>query len=149
MKRKLLPILFVSTLYLLAQTPVDEGHRLEKRPVDEGHKLVHHEDKTKGAEDVNNSHEYQGKSLKEMKSTFTIRRKDISHAPFTLLHYNAKEGNITTLKVEEMSINSVNFSVKKSMLEVGDRVLVINNRKSKNEHAPKGKEVIIEIEILK
>ena len=143
MKNILIVIAILTSSHLYAQTKTTGT-----KPVDEGQKLVHQEDTTKGAEDVNNSYEYQEKSLDKMKNHFTIRRKDINHAPFTLLHYN-KDGNITTLKVEKKNRNSVNFNVKKSILKVGDRVLVINNKNSKNKHAPKGKEVIIEIEISK
>ena len=149
MKKILLPILFISTISIMANAPVDEGHKLEGKPVDEGHKLVHQEDTTKGAKDINNSYQYQEKSLEKIKNTLTIRRKDITHAPFTLLYYNGKNGNIKTLKVEKKSINSINFTVKKSILKVGDRILVINNKKSDNKQAPKGKEVIIEVEIVK
>ena len=144
MKNILLTIALLS-VYLSSETIKITG----TKPVDEGQKLVHQEDTTKGVKDINNSYEYHEKSFKKMKSTFTIRRKDISHPPFTLLHYNAKDGNITTLKIEKISLNSVNFSVKKSLLKVTDRILVINNKDSHNKEAPKGKEVIIEIEITK
>ena len=149
MKKLLLPALFISTIYLFAQTPVDEGHRLESKPVDEGQKNTPVKDTIKGAKDINNSYEYQAKSLEKMKSIYTIKRKDITYAPFTLLHYNGKDGNITTLKVEKSSVNSINFNVEKSILEVGDRILVINNKNSSNKYAPKGKEVIVEVEITK
>ena len=144
MKNILLTIALLS-VYLSSEAIKITG----TKPVDEGQKLVHQEDTIKGSEDINNSYEYHEKSFKTMKSTFTIRRKDISHAPFTLLHYDGKDGNITTLKIEKSNVNSVNFNIKKSILKVGDRVLVINNKKSDNEDAPKGKEVIIEIEIIK
>jgi len=144
MKNILLTIALLS-VYLSSEAIKITG----TKPVDEGQKLVHQEDTIKGSEDINNSYEYHEKSFKTMKSTFTIRRKDISHAPFTLLHYDGKDGNITTLKIEKSNVNSVNFNIKKSILKVGDRVLVINNKKSDNEDAPNGKEVIIEIEIIK
>ena len=144
MKNILLTIALLS-VYLSSDTIKITG----TKPVDEGQKLVHQEDTIKGSEDINNSYEYHEKSLEKMKNTFTVRRKNISHPPFTLLKENGTDGKITTLKIEKSSLNSVNFSVKKSLLNVGDRVLVINNKKSDNEDAPNGKEVIIEIEIIK
>jgi len=147
MKQKLLPILFISTIYLLATPSIEQHQRLEGKPVDEGHKLVHKKDTTKGTKDINNSYQYQEQSLKEIKDDFIIQRENITHAPFTLLHYDVKTQKITTLDKEKKLSNTISFSVSKSALEIGDRILVINNRNSKAKQAPKGKEVIIEIEI--
>jgi len=144
MKNILLAITILS-VYLSSETIKITG----TKPVDEGQKLIHQEDTIKGAKDINNSYQYQEKSLEKIKNTLIIRRKDITHAPFTLLYYNGKDKSIKTLKIEKSNLNSVNFTVKKSILKVGDRVLVINNKKSDNKQAPKGKEVIIEVEIIK
>jgi len=136
-------ILLLSNLY--AQGVTTTG----TKPVDEGQKLVHQEDTTKGAKDVDNNYQYKTKSLKKMKSSLTIKREDISHAPFKLLKYNDKSKKIETIDTEERDINSINFNIKTSTLKEGDRLLVINDNDSNFENSPLGKEVIIEIEIIK
>jgi len=144
MKNILLTITLLS-VYLSSETIKITG----TKPVDEGQKLVHQEDTIKGAKDINNSYEYHKNSFKKMKSTFTVRRKDISHAPFTLLHYDGKSKKIETLATEKKNVNNINFNIKTSGLKEGDRLLVINDNDSNFENSPLGKEVIIEIEIVK
>jgi len=143
MKKTVLGLMIILSFHLYAQTKTTGT-----KPVDEGQKLVHQEDKTKGAEDVDNSYQYKTLSLKEIKSSLTIERKDISHAPFKLLKYNDKSQKLTTVATEEKSLNSINFNIKKSALKAGERFLVINDKDSNLDNSPEGKEVIVEIEII-
>jgi len=143
MKNILLTIALFS-VYLSSETIKITG----TKPVDEGQKLVHQEDTIKGSEDINNSYEYKTKSLKKIKNSLTIKREDISHAPFKLLKYNDKSKKIETLATEEKNVNSINFNIKTSTLKEGDRLLIINDNDSNFENSPLGKEVIIEIEII-
>ena len=145
MKKVLIGVTILLSFNLYAQGVKTTG----TKPVDEGDKLVHQEDTTKGSKDVDNSYQYKEESLAKMKSSLTIRRKDISHSPFKLLKYNDKSKKLTRVATEEKALNSVNFNIKTSTLKVGDRLLVINDKDSNLDNSPKGKEVIIEIEIIK
>jgi hypothetical protein len=152
LKLLLLSTTLLSTVTLLAQTV--EPQTIEKvkttgtKPVDEGVKLVHQEDTIKGSTDANNSYEYKELSFKTMKSSVYIKRDKLSHAPFKCLHYDGKTKKITTIKEEQVNINSINFQVDTSILKVGDRILIINNKELKSQYAVQGKTVIVEVEII-
>jgi hypothetical protein len=77
-----------------------------------------------------------------------IQRTDINHAPFICLHYSRITQKFLTIDNQE-SGNSINFKIDKKELKVGDRLFVINDVDSKKKNRPMGKDVIIEIEIVK
>ena len=119
----------------------------DKKPVDEGDKIVHKEDTIKGSKDVNNTFEVKTQSLEKLKKYLYIRRKDISHAPFTCLLVDGKTNKSKTLFVEEKSVNSINFKIDKSVLKVDDAVVVVNSKETKKN--PIGKEAIVQVNIVK
>ena len=136
-----LPLLAL-TFALLAQNSQDNRGT---KPVDEGEKLVHVKDKIKSATTVKNTLSYSRVSLSKIDKFHYIIGKDINHAPFICLLQ--RDENLTTLATEKS--NNINFKIEKSLLKVNDRILVVNNLNSKNKNNPKGKFVIIEIEIVK
>ena len=145
----LLGISILLTLTLFAQNPVDEGLKTTgTKPVDEGQKIIHQEDTTKGSNDLNNTREYKAISLSTIKKSLVVKRKDINHAPFTCLHYNSVTKKFITID-EQKSGNSIDFSIEKTKLKENDRIFVVNNVDSTKKNRPMGKDVIIEIEILK
>ena len=118
------------------------------KPVDEGDKIVHQEETIKGSHDFNNTRSYKTVSISTIKKSLIVKRQDINHAPFICLYYNGKSKKITTIAKQE-SGNSINFNIKKTELKKNDRIFIINNVDSKKRNRPMGKDVIIEIEILK
>ena len=138
-------IIILFTFNLLAETNVKTTGT---RPVDEGQKIVHKGDTTKGSNDFNNTRVYKFVSLSSIKKVLLIKRQDINHAPFICLHYDGKTKETTTLSTQKEG-NSIEFSISKTKLKKEDRIFVINNIKSKKKNRPMGKDVIIEIEIIK
>ena len=140
----LLITIMLFTYNLLANNVKTTG----TKPVDEGQKLVHQGDTTKGSNDFNNTRVYKAISLSTIKEVLLIKRLDINHAPFICLHYDGKTKKITTLSTQKDG-NSIDFKINKTKLKKEDRIFVINNVKSKKKNRPMGKDVIIEIEIIK
>ncbi|HIP26683.1 MAG TPA: hypothetical protein EYG80_03405 [Flavobacteriaceae bacterium] len=145
LKHLLLGITLVSILNLMAQT--EKVKTTGTKPVDEGIKTIEEEDRIKGSKENNNTFVYKTQSLSKIKKYIYIKRKDISHAPFKCLHVDGKSSKITTLFVEENSLNSINFKVDTSKLKVKDAIVVINHKDS--ETNPTGKEAIVQIDIVK
>lgn len=139
-----MPKIIIGTLLLFSLLLLAEN---EKKPVDEGDKIVHKEDTIKGSKDVNNTFEVKTQSLAKLKKYLYIRRKDISHAPFTCLLVDGKTNKSKTLFVEEKSVNSINFKIDKSVLKVDDAVVVVNSKETKKN--PIGKEAIVQVNIVK
>ncbi len=139
-----MPKIIIGTLLLFSLLLLAEN---EKKPVDEGDKIVHKEDTIKGSKDVNNTFEVKTQSLEKLKKYLYIRRKDISHAPFTCLLVDGKTNKSKTLFVEEKSVNSINFKINKSVLKVDDAVVVVNSKKTTKN--PIGKEAIVQVNIVK
>jgi len=136
-----LPILAL-TLALLAQN--SQNNKVPK-PNDEGVKLLPVKDTIKGATTVKNTLSYSRVSLSKMDKIHHIMGEDINHAPFICLLQ--RDDNLTELATEKS--NHIDFKIEKSLLKVNDRILVVNNLNSKDKNNPKGKFVIIEIEIVK
>ena len=118
------------------------------KPVDEGEKVVHQEDTTKGSHEFNNTREYRSVSLSGMEKGLEIKRENINHAPFTCLHYNGVTKKFITIDEQE-SGESINFNIEKIELKEKDRIFVVNDMNSTKKNRPMGKDVIIEIEIIK
>ena len=136
-----LPLLAL-TLALLAQN--SQNNKVPK-PNDEGVKLLPVKDTIKGATTVKNTLSYSRVSLSKMDKIHHIMGEDINHAPFICLLQ--RDDNLTELATEKS--NHIDFKIEKSLLKVNDRILVVNNLNSKDKNNPKGKFVIIEIEIVK
>ena len=148
LKHLLLGIMLLSGLTvgsLMAQT--EKVKTTGTKPVDEGIKTIEEEDRIKGSKENNNTFVYKTQSLSKIKSYLYIKRKDISHAPFKCLHVDGNSSKITTLFIEESSVNSINFKVDTSNLKVKDTIVVVNNKNS--ETNPTGKEALIQIDIIK
>jgi len=148
LKHLLLGIMLLSGLTvgsLMAQT--EKVKTTGTKPVDEGIKTIEEEDRIKGSKENNNTFVYKTQSLSKIKSYLYIKRKDISHAPFKCLHVDGNSSKITTLFIEESSVNSINFKVDTSNLKVKDAIVVVNNKNS--ETNPTGKEALIQIDIIK
>ncbi len=139
-----MPKIIIGTLLLFSLVLLAEN---DKKPVDEGDKIVHKEDTIKGSKDVNNTFEVKTQSLEKLKKYLYIRRKNISHAPFTCLLIDGKTNKSKTLFVEEKSVNSINFKIDKSVLKVDDVVVVVNSKETKKN--PIGKEAIVQVNIVK
>ena len=149
LRHLLLGITLLSALNLMAQNPLNQGLKTTgTKPVDEGVKTKEEEDKIKGSKENNNTFVYKTQSLSKIKSYLYIKRKDISHAPFKCLHVDGNSSKITTLFIEESSVNSINFKVDTSNLKVKDAIVVVVNNKN-SETNPTGKEALIQIDIIK
>ncbi len=119
------------------------------KPVDEGQKNTPIEDKIKGSRKVNNKYQFKKVSLSKItKDNYIIKREHLSHSPFTCLHYNGKTKKLTILAKESNRAHSIHFKVKKSILNVGDEIIVVNDVDAKKKNMPLGKKIIIEIEII-
>ena len=134
------------TLFTLLLLTLNLFATEDKKPVDEGEKLVHKEESIKGSKDVNNSYQEQHITLSSIKSTLHLKRENISHPPFTALLYKKKSKTFKTLAVTNHQ-HSFNFKIDKSKLHLHDIIVVINNVDSKKRGMPRGKEVLLEVEI--
>ena len=148
LKHLLLGIMLLSGLTVGSlMTQTEKVKTTGTKPVDEGIKTIEEEDRIKGSKENNNTFVYKTQSLSKIKSHLYIKRKDISHAPFKCLHVDGNSSKITTLFIEESSVNSINFKVDTSNLKVKDAIVVVNNKNS--ETNPTGKEALIQIDIIK
>jgi len=139
----LMGLMLLGSFLLIAQ---EEG----KKPVDEGQKSNPKEDKIKGSEKKDNKYQFKKVSLsKIIKDIYIVKREYLSHSPFTCLHYNGKTKKLTTLAKESNTAHSFYFKVKKSILKVGDEIIIVNDVDAKKKNMPLGKKIIIEIEIIK
>jgi len=116
-------------------TTVDEA--FEKKPI---------EDSTKGGGKSKDKVHDINISLASIKECYQISRKDLSFPPYRCFIYH-DDGNETEIGTSNESF--IDFKIKKSLLQVGDTIVVTNNLDFNDDNHPIKKEIVEQIEIVK
>lgn len=122
----------------IAKTEKSDG----KRPVDDADKKKPKEDNIKGGDKVKDKEVNATIKLSSIKNHYTIKRSGLHYPPYRCFIYrNGKETDIGTSQE-----TSFTFKVDKSLLNVGDEILITNRLDSVR---PLPKEIIHDVEIVK
>ena len=161
MKKQVIKLSVVGLILLLSANIYASNEKeileIKDRPVDDAVKTVVKEDtiqyKYKLKEDTIKGgdklkdHYYDIKiSLKSIKGSYKINRKDLLFPPYRCFIYH-NGGKETEIGIIDKS--SIYFEIKKSLLNVGDIILVTNKLDINSKNNPIKKMIIEEIEIKK
>jgi len=116
-------------------SPVDEA--LEKKPID---------DTIKGGGKSKDKVHDINISLSNIKDSYLISRKNLNFPPYRCFIYH-DDGNETEIGTSNESF--INFKIKKSLLKVGDTIVVTNKLDYIDDDYPIKKEIVEQIEIVK
>jgi len=136
-------ILLSSNIYASSEKEMLE---VKDRPVDDAKEMLVKADTIKGGGKLKDHYHDIKISLKSIKESYQISRKDLLFPPYRcfIYHDGGKETEIGT-----SNTSVINFKINKSLLSVGDTILLTNNQNSENENNPIKKIVVEEILILK
>ena len=85
-------------------------------------------------------------SLASIKESYTISSEDLKLPPYRCFIYH-DDGSETEIGTSNKS--SIDFKIKKSLLKVGDTIVVTNNININDDDFPIKKEIVEQIEIVK
>lgn len=150
MKKQVIKLSVVGLILLLSANIYASNEKeileIKDRPVDDAVKTVVKEDTIKGGDKLED-HYYDIKiSLKSIKGSYKISRKDLLFPPYRCFIYH-NGGKETEIGIIDKS--SIYFEIKKSLLNVGDIILVTNKLDIDSKNNPIKKMIIEEIEIKK
>jgi len=150
MKKQAIKLSVVGLILLLSANIYASNEKeileIKDRPVDDAVKTVVKEDTIKGGDKLED-HYYDIKiSLKSIKGSYKINRKDLLFPPYRCFIYH-NGGKETEIGIIDKS--SIYFEIKKSLLNVGDIILVTNKLDINSKNNPIKKMIIEEIEIKK
>ena len=150
MKKQVIKLSVVGLILLLSANIYASNEKeileIKDRPVDDAVKTVVKEDTIKGGDKLED-HYYDIKiSLKSIKGSYKINRKDLLFPPYRCFIYH-NGGKETEIGIIDKS--SIYFEIKKSLLNVGDIILVTNKLDINSKNNPIKKMIIEEIEIKK
>lgn len=150
MKKQVIKLSVVGLILLLSANIYASNEKeileIKDRPVDDAVKTVVKEDTIKGGDKLED-HYYDIKiSLKSIKGSYKISRKDLLFPPYRCFIYH-NGGKETEIGIIDKS--SIYFEIKKSLLNVGDIILVTNKLDINSKNNPIKKMIIEEIEITK
>jgi len=150
MKKQVIKLSVVGLILLLSANIYASNEKeileIKDRPVDDAVKTVVKEDTIKGGDKLED-HYYDIKiSLKSIKGSYKISRKDLLFPPYRCFIYH-NGGKETEIGIIDKS--SIYFEIKKSLLNVGDIILVTNKLDINSKNNPIKKMIIEEIEIKK
>jgi len=154
MNKTLLKLSFISVILLLftSYSFADDKNKKEVtkteksdggRPVDDAGEKKPKEDYPKGGDKIKDKEENATIKLSNIKNQFIIKRSELHYPPYRcfIYHPSGKETDIgTSNKV------SFTFKINKSLLSIGDEILITNRLDSTG---PLTKEIIHDIEIIK
>lgn len=135
-----LVFLFIGNIYASNETKNTE--EVKNRPVDDAIKTVVKEDSIKGGDKLKDSYHYEKVSLLSLDKVYQIKRDNLNFPPYKCFIYDSKENQI---EIGTVNDSKIDFKIQKSLLSVGDTIIVTNKLEVKSN--PFGKFIIEEIEI--
>ena len=143
MKKQILKLSMLGLMLLFLNTAygIDEN----KKPVDEALEYTPKEDTIKGGDKLTDSYNDEKISLSNIDKNYIIERKDLNFPPYKcfIYHLDGTETEIGTI-----NDSKINFKIKKSLLSVGDIILVTNLLDVTDKKNPFKKFIIEEVEIV-
>jgi len=135
----ILMLLFVSNSYVSATA--NDG----KITVDEAQSQIPNPDTIKGGDDIKDKYIDRNVSLSSIEKFYVIERENLLFPPYRCFIYHPK-GNETDIGIIDNV--TINFSIDKSRLNIGDIILVTNEQEVKSNN-PIKQFIIEEVTIIK
>ena len=140
--------LFVGSIYASDEKkdiPIDDANKIVVKaiPVDDAVKTVVKEDSIKGGDKLEDSYNDEKILLSTIDKVYQLKRDNLYFPPYRCFIYHTNE-KIT--KIGTINNSKIDFKIQKSLLSVGDIIVVTNNLVVKGN--PFGQVVVEEIEIL-
>jgi hypothetical protein len=149
MKKNIVKLSFLSLIFLFTESiyasdEIKDIGEVKDRPVDDAIKIVVKEDTIKGGDKLKDSYHDEKVSLSTIDKVYQIERDNLYFPPYRCLIYHSNE-KITEIGI--MNDSKINFKIPKSLLSVGDIIVVTNKLVVRGN--PFGQFLVEEIEILK
>lgn len=135
-------LLFTHGTYATEKTNMDEK---EKKPVDEALEHKPKEDTIKGGGKLKDKYHNTTVSLSSIENSYQIKRSDLHFPPYKCYIYHS---NTQTTKIGISKESEIKFEIDKSLLNIGDIIVVTNSLNVNNKNNPFGKFIVEEIEIV-
>lgn len=137
-------LLFVNGAYATNENkkPVE----IHEKPVDEALENKPKEDSIKGGDKLKDKYHDEKISLSSIKDNYKIERNDLNFPPYKCFIYHP---NTKTTEIGTSDASKIDFKIKKSLLKIGDIILVTNSLNVTNPNNPFGKFIVEEIEVVK
>ena len=147
MKKKIIlgmMLLFVNGAYATNENkkPVE----IHEKPVDEALEHKPKEDSIKGGDKLKDKYHEAEISLSTIQDSYKLERSDLNFPPYKCFIYHP---NKKITEIGTSNVSKINFKIKKSLLKIGDIIVVTNSLNVIHKDNPFGKFVIEAIQVVK
>ena len=119
---------------------------VNEKPVDEALEHKPKKDTIKGSDKLTDKYHEAEISLSSIKGNYKIERNDLNFPPYKCFIYHP---NTKITEIGTSNASKINFKIKKSLLKIGDIIVVTNSLNVIHKDNPFGKFVIEAIQVVK
>ena len=117
----------------------------DKKPVDEAMSIKVPKDTIKGGDKLEDDYKGTKVSLSSLEKVHEIKRENLHFPPYRCFVYHSKDKQT---EIGKMNDSTIEFKINKSLLSVGDIILVLNSQNVKSKTNPFGKFIVEEILVV-